>query len=561
MATIGFLICLMISIGVLIVMATKNYENINIYDWTIMLTIPVILLAYWLKSRVTTPEAAELAFCFLYLDSTLLIMVTIFAMLHSFGVNVKAVFKVLGYGGGFVHAFIVWFCFNSDLYYRTMEVSETIAGSVTKMTSGPLKVVHIVYLLIMFVLIVVTLLIAYVKKGTHSRRILHNYTLVAAIALVVYAIESLVDVNFSYLPYLYVFSTLIIAINYDHRHMHDIACIVSQQQKYYSKRGYVALDLRQRFMSCNEKAFEFVPALKEQRVDEKLPTGERFFSDMIFLFQKDGTYINKYPVGEKTYVCEVSEISVRKGGKIQGFLFDFRDATEEQKTLDVMTSYNETLYDEIEKKTENIISIQQKITVGMANIIENRDNNTGGHVKRTSDVIQIIVDEIRSSYESVISEELAESIVRAAPMHDLGKISIDSNILCKPGRLTDEEYDIMKTHSTKSGEMVHILLDGVEEPSFVQVAFNIARYHHERWDGGGYPDGLVGSMIPLEARIMSVADVYDALVSERCYKKPMSFQQASEIMCQGMGSQFDPNMKKIFLNCREKLEAYYRKNA
>ena len=115
----------------------------------------------------------------------------------------------------------------------------------------------------------------------------------------------------------------------------------------------------------------------------------------------------------------------------------------------------------------------------------------------------------------------------------------------------------MKTHSVISGQMVHILLEGVEEERFVRTAYNIARYHHERWDGKGYPEGLVGEMIPLEARIMAVADVYDALVSKRVYKEPMSFDQAAQIMYEGMGTQFDPNMRPVFLHCRKKLESYY----
>ena len=116
----------------------------------------------------------------------------------------------------------------------------------------------------------------------------------------------------------------------------------------------------------------------------------------------------------------------------------------------------------------------------------------------------------------------------------------------------------MKSHAAQSGEMVRILLEGVEEKHFVDTAYNIARYHHERWDGKGYPEGLAGNMIPVEARIMAVADVYDALVSRRCYKEPMSYSQAKAIMCQGMGTQFDPHMAMIFLNCLDKLEEYYQ---
>ena len=128
----------------------------------------------------------------------------------------------------------------------------------------------------------------------------------------------------------------------------------------------------------------------------------------------------------------------------------------------------------------------------------------------------------------------------------LGKVSIDSGILNKPGRLTPEEFAIMKSHSVISGQMVRILLDGMEEKHLVQTAYHVARYHHERWDGRGYPDGLVGEMIPLEARIMAVADVYDALVSKRVYKVPMSYEKAAQIMQEGMGTQFDPNMYLVF---------------
>jgi HD-GYP domain-containing protein (c-di-GMP phosphodiesterase class II) len=251
---------------------------------------------------------------------------------------------------------------------------------------------------------------------------------------------------------------------------------------------------------------------------------------------------------------------VRSGGKQQGYLLEFRDATEEQRAYDIIASYNETLNREVSEKTNNIWEIQQKVVLGLANMIENRDNNTGGHVKRTSDIIHIIVDEISRQGILPISDEMARDIVRAAPTHDLGKISISNNILNKPGKLTDEEYEIMKTHSAKSGEIVKIILEGVEEERFVNVAYNVARYHHERWDGRGYPEGLVGTMIPIEARIMAVADVYDALVSKRVYKEPMSFEKSAQIMCECMGTQFDPNLKSVFLGAREQLEQYYSDN-
>ncbi len=559
MATFGLEICLIISVCVMIYMAAKNYENINIYDWTFICFIPVVILGYWLNSRVTVPEACEITYCFIYLDSSILLLIAIFAMLHAFGINVKSWVKALGYLVAAAHLLLVWESFGTNLYYSSITVTKTAAGSITKMTSGPLKIFHVIYLCLALVLIVALLIFAYLKKGNYSRRILHNYSVAAILMILTYAVETIFDADFTFLPYLYVLLEIMVAVTYDHIHLHDIAGVISEQEKYSEQRGYVTIDLKLRLMSFNDKALDFVPFIKSIQIDEPIPESESFFLDMVEAFKKKKISKKKYTVGDRTFECEIAEITHKNGEKVDGYLFDFRDATEEQKAIDVMTSYNETLNAEIEKKTENILNIQRKITVGMANIIENRDNNTGGHVKRTSDVIGIIVDEIIKSHEFSISQEFAEDIVRAAPMHDLGKISIDSSILCKPARLTDEEYAIMKTHSVKSGEMVKILLDGVEADHFVNTAYNVARYHHERWDGKGYPEGLVGNMIPIEARIMAIADVYDALVSKRCYKESLSFEKAKEIMLEGMGTQFDPNLRRIFLGCACKLEDYYRK--
>jgi len=557
MATVGFEVCLLISLIIIIWMACKNYEIINIYYWSIVILIPIVILGYWLKARVTTPEAAEVAFCFIYIESTMLVMVTIFAMLNSFGVYIKPWIKLLGYGIAGSHCYLVWKCFGTKLYYDSITITQTSSGTVTKMVSGPLKIIHSIYLACVLISILAVIGFAFIKKGTHSKRILINYAVFSIIAIAIYTVEAIVDVDFTVIPYLYIIADLLVAIDYDRIHTHDISCVISEQQKSNIKRGYVALDFKGRFLSCNEGIFNILPFFKEQKVDEKLPESQTLFYEMIEEYKEKEHGYRKIQINDITYICEISEFTIRKDGKRQGYFFDFRDGTEEQKALDIVNSYNETLNLEVKKKTENISNIQQKIVVGMANIIENRDDNTGGHVKRTSDVVNILVEEIIKKDEDRLSAELAKDIVRAAPMHDLGKVSIDSTILCKKGRLNDEEYTIMKTHSSKSGEMVRILLDGVEEEHFVSTAFNIARYHHERWDGKGYPEGLVGTMIPIEARIMAVADVYDALVSKRCYKEPMSFEEAKEIMCQGMGTQFDPNMKKVFLACREKLEAYY----
>ena len=142
-------------------------------------------------------------------------------------------------------------------------------------------------------------------------------------------------------------------------------------------------------------------------------------------------------------------------------------------------------------------------------------------------------------------------------MHDLGKIAVDDAILRKPGRFTPEEFEKMKAHAAEGQKIVHQILEGTDDDYFRQIAENVAHYHHERVDGSGYPTGLKGDEIPIEARIMAIADVYDALVSKRVYKEKMSFEDANKIILDGMGTQFDKNLEKYYLAARSKLEKYY----
>ncbi|MCR5772850.1 MAG: HD domain-containing protein [Butyrivibrio sp.] len=560
MITSYFGLLLIISVLVIIYMAQKNYENIDIYYWTLVILVPVVILGYWLKTRVTTVEGAKLCFCFIYLDSTVLLTAVIFNIMRFVGLSIRSWMKIIAYFAAFLHMFIIWLCFDNDLYYKSMTLVDTGMGTATKMISGPLMAIHWIYLTIVLGIMLALMIVAFVKKGTYSRRTLALYSILTGLGIFVYVIEKLMDVDFSNLPALYATADVLIALNYDHAHTHDIACLISEQQKYHGTKGYVAFDLDKNFLSCNTKIYDFIPELRTQIVDEMLPAESELrsiFYSLIDDYRRDIKNVKKFNRGDMICQCEISEFSIRKDGKIQGYLFDIDDVTEEEKILQVMKDYNSTLNKEVDQKTENIKNIQEKVVLGLANMVENRDNNTGGHVKRTSDLIKIVVNEAKKQGVYNISEQYAEDIVRAAPMHDIGKITIENSILCKPGDLTKEEFDIMKTHSVKSGEFVNLILKGVEEKHFVDVAYNVARYHHERWDGRGYPEGLVGEMIPLEARLMAIADVYDALVSQRYYKKAIKYEEAAKIMIDGMGSQFDPNMLSVFMGCRQELEDYY----
>ena len=228
-----------------------------------------------------------------------------------------------------------------------------------------------------------------------------------------------------------------------------------------------------------------------------------------------------------------------------------------RKLADMEKNYNAELQKEVAAKTERIVALHDQLLIGMATMVESRDNSTGGHIRRTSEAVRILTESIRENGAPELPDGFCEKLIKAAPMHDLGKIAVDDAILRKPGRFTPAEYDEMKTHAAEGARIVHEILADTDDGEFRRIAENVAHYHHERVDGSGYPDGLKGDEIPLEARIMAIADVYDALVSKRVYKESYSFEKADRIILEGMGTQFDPGLRACYEAARPRLEAYY----
>jgi putative two-component system response regulator len=212
---------------------------------------------------------------------------------------------------------------------------------------------------------------------------------------------------------------------------------------------------------------------------------------------------------------------------------------------------------QLQQKTEQLEHLQSSLVIVLADMVENRDKATGGHVERTVAYIKIIVDAMiaRGLHSNELKEMNLELLISSARLHDIGKIAIPDVILNKPGKLTDDEYEVMKTHSMEGEHIIDQMVSRAEEIEFLRNAKLFAGYHHERWDGTGYPHGLSGADIPLQGRIMAIVDVYDALVSERPYKKAFSPEEAYEIIMENAGKQFDPEIAEIFCAVRDRFEA------
>ena len=560
MITTGSGICLVISVLVTIFIVLKSHGHVDSYDGASAVLLPFLILAYWLKAQVSAPESALLIIAFIEMATCLLLAVTMFSMLRSIGIMPRLWAKAVVYGAVAALLFPLWRILHNGTSAEYVEILPTEDGYTARTTSAFYAYGHYAFVLAVITVVICAVAFFLSRKKNYSRRFILGYLVFILAWIALYTVEAVLKTHFTGLPFLYLLAQILQVMTYDQVHAHDLTGLIAENQETRTARGYVAIGTNGKFLNASEKAVEFLPELRDQRPDTRFSddslTGKRF-SRMIRHYTENNVSSGSFLSGDRILAYEISGFSIQKGGPVRGWRIDIRDATEERKNLEILTDYNNRLNREVAEKTRNIEAIQEKLVLSMADMVENRDGNTGGHVRRTSDIVAILVREIQENHLFPLEESLARDIIRTAPMHDLGKVSIDSGILNKPARLTPEEYAIMKTHSTISGQMVKILLDGVEEESLVRTAYRLARHHHERWDGKGYPDGLVGETIPLEARIMAVADVYDALVSKRVYKEPMSYEKAARIMCEGMGTQFDPNMRLVFLRCRKALEDYY----
>ena len=241
-----------------------------------------------------------------------------------------------------------------------------------------------------------------------------------------------------------------------------------------------------------------------------------------------------------------SALGINTGNEIEALY------TAYEKTMSDMTDY----IDDIHKKSRQIAKFQHNIIVTMADIIESRDENTGGHIKRTAAYVEIIARKLQSEgkFAETLTDNYINDMIVAAPLHDMGKIHVTDTILNKAGKLTDEEFAIMKTHTTAGRKILENATETLGVFSYLSVAIDMANVHHEWWNGKGYPEGKSGEEIPLCARIMAVADVFDALISKRCYKAAMPLEKAYSIIREETGTHFDPVISEAFFASTEEIE-------
>ena len=550
-----------VSLLMLVIYAFIFHKHFDTNLTIIAVLVPIINMGFVLMASAKHVEEALIALRLTYLGGCYLLVAVMFLIFNVCQINLKPWMRVVILAistGVYVTTLTIGY---SDIFYvgmPTLEFNPDGSAFIANKHYGFMHTVFYVMVVVFYLLTAGAIVYSFLKKKQVPRSILLLIVLSVTIAVFGFFGSRLITHEVEILPATYNLGMIIYIIIASRLRLYDASDSVLDSLVQKGDTGFVSFDNKMRYLNSNLTAREMIPELNELVVDHRPKDGwlDNLFSTWMEEYHKDNSKDKQFiEKDDKVYLITVSKLMI--GKMHRGYQFLVSDDTANQQYIKLIKNYNSQLEEEVVKKTRHIIDMQDKLVLGMATMVEGRDNSTGGHIKRTSDCIRIIVNQINKDGDIKLSESFSNNLIKAAPMHDLGKITIDDRILRKPGKFTPEEYEEMKKHPAEGARIVSRILEGIDDEEFKTIAVNVAHYHHEKYNGLGYPKGLKGEEIPLEARIMALADVYDALISKRVYKEKFTFEQANEIILSEMGKQFDPKLEKVYLACRDKLEEYY----
>lgn len=563
MITWMYLLVLVIAVLMTASILVKNRKVDNAF---ILFGVLLILSSggQYMLAVSETVEAAVWANKILYVGGCYLPFVAFIIVTRLCNIRVNRYFKLFLFAYASIVLGFVMSIGHNRLYYVSVEVAQGNGFNYLVKEYGPFHVLYPVMMVLYSVLAIAFIGYAIKNRKEISTRTVVIMSFLCTVTMLTYIVERLLGSKVSYFSISYIVGMVLLMRYFERINMYDMSANIISSVENMQEYGYIVVDNKCRYISANKNVKELFPEVFDWDVDKAIPaTDSDLYQNVIrgLLSQEDDIYTQRtISVGDRYFQVDVRDLMHGKKA-LCGYLVEFIDRTSERNYYNAIEEYNTKLEKDVEEKTEHILYIKDMMVLGMAEMVESRDSNTGGHIKRTSEVVHIFADRLMSCKEKFgLTKEFLQLVVKAAPMHDLGKVAIDDVVLRKPGKYTDEEYAEMKRHSAEGARIVESILQGVEDESFVAVARNVAYYHHEKWNGKGYPTGKSETEIPIEARIMALADVFDALVSKRCYKEAFSYDEAFQIIEESLGQQFDPELGKVFMECRAELEAFYNEN-
>ena len=530
--------------------------------------VPFINLAYYLMYTVKNADTVVFALKITYLGGVFLTWFIMLCVLNLCKIKAGKAFRLITFTINVLLYLSVLTIGISHIFYKGIRMKRVGRTWDIVKDYGFMHTVFYVILITELLISFSALVYTRIRKKDVSKTVPNLLFIPLVVCVVGYLMNHWVFQKIDVMPLMYVVAESIYILIVRRMMLYEVSDMVIETMVQSGETGFINVGFDHTYYGSNETAKEIIPGLRELAIDDRI-TGKECFKDNLLQwidhFEDDENndrilYSRGDTDGDgNEEIYNVAVNYLYDGTKKRGYQIFLADDTQNQKYIRLIDQYNSELEEEVAAKTASITNIQNKMVMGMATMVEGRDNSTGGHIRRTSEVVRILVEEMAKDQSLNLPQRFYEDLVKAAPMHDLGKITVVDIILRKPGRFTPEEYEIMKTHAEKGAEIVHEILKDIDDEEFSQLAENVAHYHHERWDGRGYPQGLKGEEIPLEARIMAVADVYDALVSKRVYKEKMSFESADRIILENMGTQFDPGLRRYYSAARPLLEEYYSK--
>lgn len=508
----------------------------------ILLMIPtmIMLIGYTIELTATNVDSALVGTAISYLGKPFATLVSLIFIADLCGRPLSK--KVISILFALCTAFFFIVLTNGStgaghyLYYSRVDFNLDNIFSPLILEHGPLYWVYMAYLVCMFAADIIYIFQAYRSVGTRSTRKQLDLLVAMIVSTIIgYAIfMSGITGDYDTTMTGAAVGTVFLTIVFFRYHLFDSLTLAKDHALHNASTGLLVLNERNQVVYTNDLVEKLLKSRFSVEELTALPAG-------------------KTTVEKDDAVYEVTKSAIEKRGVLYGQTVELNDITTQYR-------YNAQLEHDVEERTREIVNIQRSAITSFAGIVEARDSSTGMHIKRMSRVVGFVAEALKNNgeYSDLLSDDYIARLMEVAPLHDIGKITIPDAILLKPGRLTEEEFTVIKEHSVKGEQILMECLDGVEHNDYVALACAVARSHHEKWNGGGYPDGLAGKEIPLAARIVAVADVYDAVRSERCYKPSMTNEEAREVIREGKGTHFDPAIVDAFFAALPQIEAEWQ---
>lgn len=547
-----YLIVFILALTMTVFFMTRN-KRVDSLCMLFCILVTINCLGRYLLAKATGVDMAILANKLLYVGGCYAPFLTVILLTELSNIKMSKWFRA---GLLAISTFLLMLVFSigySDIYYRHVELVQADGYSYLVKTYGPL---HICYPIMMIVYIIVVLWYLYKiiqKRNQVSFRLVLTICITAVSIILLYLIELVIHCEFSLLSVGYLVGIMFMTEYYERVTIYDMTSNISSSIERMQDYGYIAFDRKLRFANANDYARKLFPEIENWTIDKQVPASNSYlYKEVIqYLWDWDGEEPeNKYVcVDDKYYQLDVRALTYGRKKDV-GYLLEFSDRTLEKQYYNTIEEYNDLMEEEVAVKTEELRIQQAKMKklymqtiAALTEAVDAKDRYTSGHSKRVAKYARMIAERMGKSKEE------QDDIFRAGLLHDVGKIRIPAEIINKPGKLTDEEYNTIKLHPVAG----YHILRGISDNDFIAVA---AKYHHERYDGTGYPNGLFGSNIPEVARILGVADSYDAMTSNRSYRKVLPQDVVRSEIQNGIGSQFDPEVARIMLSMIDEDKDY-----